>query len=128
MEPNTRWTHFTDAEVEGLNEEFVAKLDKARHRAGIPFIITSGLRTPEKNQSIVGSVPESSHLVGKGADLLVENSHEVYRIIEAAIAVGINRIGIYVNADMQPIHVHLDVDTEGNHVPEVVFIRKEGVA
>ena len=37
-----KWKYFSEKEVQGLESEFVAKLEKARHEAGIPFIITSG--------------------------------------------------------------------------------------
>lgn len=126
MQPDTRWTYFTDTEVEGLNEEFVAKLDMARKIAGIPFVITSGLRTPEKNQSVIGAVPDSAHLKGLAVDLRVENSHEVALIMDAAKAAGIMRRGIYVNKAFEPIHVHLDIDAE--KVDEVIFIKQEASA
>ena len=117
------YKYFKPEEVEGLNEEFCAKLDQARHLAGIPFKITSGLRTLEKNQSIVGAVPDSAHLKGLAVDLAVSNSHEVSVIIDAAKAVGITRRGIYVNKAFEPVHVHLDLDPE--KVTDVVFIKQE---
>lgn len=117
------YTYFTAEEVEGLNGEFVAKLDKARHIAQTPFIITSGLRTPEKNQSVVGSVPDSAHLSGLAVDLRVENSHEVWQIIAALQTVGINRIGIYIDSENKPTHIHCDVDPE--KVAQVIFIKRE---
>jgi len=120
------WTYFKPEEVEGLDEEFVAKLDQARHIAGIPFKITSGLRTLETNKSIIGASPDSSHLQGLAVDLLVENDHEVSLIVDAAKAVGITRRGIYVDAKNVPTHVHLDVATD--RVSEVIWIKREGLA
>ncbi len=132
MPPN--YVYFKPEEVEGLNEEYVAKLDLARAKTidldpdkrGVPFIISSGFRSPTTNQSIIGAVPDSAHLKGLATDLVVSNSHEVFLVVAALIAVGINRIGIYVNSDGQPTHVHNDVDNEGNHVPEVIWIKGEG--
>lgn len=120
------YKYFTATEVEGLNEEFVAKLDQARHLAGFPFVITSGFRTPEKNQSILGSgaVSDSSHLEGLAVDLAVENDHEVYLILFAAMKQGISRFGIYINADGKPSHIHLDAATD--RVSEVIWIKGEG--
>lgn len=117
------YKYFTPEEVEGLNEEFVAKLDQARHLAGFPFVITSGFRTPEKNQSIVGSVPDSAHLKGLAVDLKVENYHEVSLICDAAKTVGITRRIIYVDKDFQPVHMHIDVDPD--KVAEVISVRPE---
>lgn len=120
--------YFKPEEIGGLDETFVEKLDRARHIAQIPFVITSGLRTPEENQSLVakGAAPDSAHLYGTAVDLRVENNHEVFLILSSAFAVGINRFGIYVDAANQPTHVHLDVDKE--KVPEVIWIKREGVA
>lgn len=118
------WKYFTTEEVEGLDEEFVAKLDQARHLAGFPFVITSGFRTLEKNQSIIGAVPDSSHLKGLAVDLKVENSHEVSLIVDACKAVGITRRGIYVDSENFPTHVHIDMDPE--KVTEVIWIKREG--
>ncbi len=116
--------YFTAEEVVGLDQEFVTKLDKARDIAGFPFVITSGFRTPEKNQSIIGSVPDSSHLKGLAVDLAVANDHEVSLIVDAAKAVGITRRGIYINSDGVPTHVHIDIDPD--KVSEVIWIKGEG--
>lgn len=121
MPPQWKW--FTADEVKDLNAEFVAKLDMARQAAGIAFTITSGFRTPEANQSLIGAVPESAHCKGLAVDLGVASSHEVSRIVQGCLASGIHRIGIYVNHDWQPIHVHVDVDPD--KPPEVIFIKQE---
>lgn len=118
------WKYFKPEEVEGLDDEFVAKLDQARHIAGIPFVITSGFRTPEKNQSIIGAVPNSAHLKGLAVDLRVENTHEVALICDAAKAVGITRRGIYFDKSLKPVHIHLDVDPD--KVSDVIFPKQEG--
>jgi uncharacterized protein YcbK (DUF882 family) len=117
-------TYFTPQEVAGLDPEFCSKLDLARKFAAFPFVITSGLRTPEANQSTPGAVADSSHLKGLAVDLKAENDHEAYLIIAAGLSVGITRFGIYVDGNNVPTHVHLDVDPD--KVPEVIWIRKEG--
>lgn len=131
MQPNQRYTHFTDAEVEGLDPEFVAKLDLATAKTAeislekrrIPFIIRSGFRTAEANQSLSGSISDSAHLKGLAVDLHVETSHDVWVMVAALATVGINRVGIYVNKDWQPIHLHCDVDPD--KVSQVLFIKME---
>lgn len=119
-----KYRHFTEEEVEGLNEEFCALLDRARHVADVPFVITSGLRSPEKNNSVIGAVPDSAHLKGLAVDLRVSNSQEVSRIVQGCIAMGIERIGIYVDKNMQPVHLHVDVDPE-KEPKECIFIKQE---
>lgn len=126
------WKYFKPEEVEGLNEEYVAKLDMARAKTiaidpngkGVPFIIASGFRTPEKNQSIIGAVADSSHLKGLATDMPVSNDHEAFLIAAALISVGISRIGIYVNAEGAITHIHNDIDPD--KVSEVIWIKGEG--
>ena len=118
-----KYTFFTEEEVKGLDENFCAKLDLARKASGIPFIITSGLRTLSENEQLAGAVADSAHLKGLAVDLLVENSHEVWKVIAGLSSAGINRIGIYVGPDWQPRHVHCDVDPD--KVPEVIFVKQE---
>lgn len=119
----SKWVHFTDNEVKGLKDELIVKLDKARGLAGIPFVITSGLRSPEANQSIIGAVPDSSHLKGLAVDLRVRSSREAALIIDAAKESGIDRRGIYVDSYWNPRHIHLDVDPD--KVADVLFVKSE---
>lgn len=117
------WLFFTDDEVRGLQDEFIRKLDQARGLAGIPFTITSGLRTPAENQSVVGAVSDSSHLKGLAVDLRVRTSREAALIVDAAKAVGITRRGIYVDSYWNPRHIHLDTDPD--KITEVLFVKQE---
>ena len=79
----------------GINMDatFLQMLDDARGIAGIPFTITSGYRTKEHNQK-VGGVSNSSHLVGKAADIKVGNGSERYIILNALIKAGYKRLGV----------------------------------
>ena len=97
------YRYFSEDEVKGMSTKLVSLLDSAREVAGIPFIINSGLRTPDKNKAVNGS-PTSSHLTGLAVDLKVKNSRERYIIVEALLKVGIKRIGIYAR------HIHADID------------------
>lgn len=124
MPPNQRWTYFTDQEVIGLDHEFVAKLDLARKIAGIPFVITSGFRTHQANQSLIGAVPDSAHTKGLAVDLRVRTSEEAGIICDALASAGIYRRGIYVNTDSQPVHVHCDVDPE-KQPARCIYVREE---
>ena len=116
-------TYFTPQEVEGLQDGFIQKLEKAREIADIPFVITSGFRTPEKNQSVIGAVPDSAHCKGLAVDLKVDSSRQAALIVDACKAAGIDRRGIYVNSDWNPIHIHVDVDPD--KISNVLFIKKE---
>jgi uncharacterized protein YcbK (DUF882 family) len=97
---------------EKMGHEFMVWLDAVRHRAGVPMHITSSYRTPAYNMA-VGGADDSAHCdepcsaVDIGERPTPEDfhwSHSRYRIIEAAIALGCQRIGTYANGS-----IHLDM-------------------
>jgi uncharacterized protein YcbK (DUF882 family) len=47
------------------------RLQKLRDTLGCPFHITSGYRTPQRNHGIKGAASHSTHLDGRGCDLVV---------------------------------------------------------
>lgn len=126
------YKYFKAEEVVGLEPEYVAKLDMARAKTieidevkrGLPTVITSGLRSVEKNESIIGSVPDSAHIKGLAIDQAVSNGHEVFLAIASLIAVGITRIGIYIDSNGVPTHVHNDVDPDKPQ--QTIWIKGEG--
>ena len=104
-EPMAKWKYFSEQEVEGLEPEFVAKLDMARHEAGLPFKITSGKRTSADNERAMG-VEGSAHIKGLAVDLACDDSLTRFRMVRSLFNAGIERIGVYDR------HIHVDVDTE----------------
>jgi len=68
-------------------------LDEARSLAGIPFIITSGVRCPRHNREVGGTM-DSEHLYGEGADIAVNGSWERMVIVSALLKAGFKRIGV----------------------------------
>ena len=94
-----------------MDKDFLSKLDKAREYAKIPFVINSAYRSPEHNAKIGGS-PNSSHIKGLAVDIRTTDSRTRYRVLEALIHAGFNRIGI---ADTF-IHVDDDKDKSSNVV------------
>jgi len=84
-----------------MNLETVERLDKARELSGVPYAITSGFRCALRNKSI-GGAETSTHLAGRGADILTPTSTMRYKIIKGLLEAGFTRIGIY------PSHVHAD--------------------
>lgn len=113
------WKYFSETEVKDLEPEFVAKLEKARHVAGVPFIITSGRRLPDQNAT-VGGVQNSAHIQGRAVDLRAHDSRTYFKILEGAFAAGFKRIGLYRNQEGEPSHIHLD--DEPSLPQEVVWI------
>lgn len=107
------YKYFSDEEAKGLDPELMSKLDTARAVAGIPFVITSGLRTCSANTAAMG-VESSSHLSGKAVDLAASDSRARFLIIRGLLAAGITRIGAYDK------HVHADVDATKD--PDVLWV------
>jgi len=99
---------FTPAEVDGLDPKLVEKLDLAREAAGVPFIITCGLRDADHNAEI-GGAPNSAHLRGLAVDLLVVDSHTRYAVVWGLYVAGFLRI------EVSNRHIHADADNSLPH-------------
>lgn len=95
--------YFKPEEVEGLMPELVDKLNTARRVAEVPFIITSGKRSPSENERAMG-IEGSSHVSGLAVDLRVEDGASRFAIVKGLLAAGFVRIGAYDK------HVHADLD------------------
>ena len=106
--------YFTEEEIAGLDPELIAMLDRARHKAGIPFIITSGRRSIESNDA-AGGVSDSAHVSGRAVDLRCHNSEGCFKIIDALLDEGATRIVIGIkpsgkNTDEFYHNIHVDND------------------
>lgn len=85
-------------------------LEKAREIAGIPFIITSGYRSPEHNEKVGGKLKTasskgSSHMYGFAVDIAVKNGSERFIILESLLKAGFSRAGVangFIHADNDP--------------------------
>ena len=82
--------------------ELVRLLDEARAIAGVPFVVTSGLRTARRNAE-VGGAQNSAHLTGHAADIRCPTSRHRMLMLEALLEVGFRRIGV-----RYPAHIHVD--------------------
>ncbi len=120
-----KWNYFTDSEIAGLDTELVAMLDKSRHRSGIPYKITDGLRLGTGKQDR-NAVNNSAHISGHAVDLDCNDSRSLWKMLDGLIGVGFKRIGIYyksVDGKVYPTHLH--VDNDPTKPPEVVWLTEE---
>ena len=83
--------HFSVIEFDhpGLvNNNCAEWLDAVRHKAGVPFILTSDARTPEHNAEVGGS-PNSLHMLGRAFDftLRVTDPTTLFKVMEACMVV-----------------------------------------
>jgi hypothetical protein len=116
--PMGNYVHFNDDELAGLDKELCARLDMARDKAGVPFIITCGKRTAAQNACLHGAVADSAHIAGLAVDLATGSDHLKNRIIYGLCVAGLgDRVGEYFTIDpanpnnLIPHHVHVDIDT-----------------
>lgn len=106
LEAKKKYQFFSDAEVAKfkLKPEMWKLLDKMRAECGFPFILESGLRTKEYNDTLKMSASDSAHLSGLAADIRVKDSYQRDKLDAVARKNGITRIGIGEN------FVHVDID------------------
>jgi hypothetical protein len=87
-----------------MDRTFLDMLQAARTTAGVPFVINSGYRTPEYNATLPNSVPNSSHILGKAADVRITPENKL-KIARALYAAGFRRFGFGKN------YIHVDNDS-----------------
>lgn len=92
--------------ISDMDASFLALLDKVREKAGIPLVLNSAYRSPawEIRQGRSGT---GAHTLGQAVDIRCNTSQNRYKIVAAAIACGITRIGIgktYVHLDASKAH------------------------
>lgn len=89
----------------GMDEEFVRKLDSLRSLYRKPMIVTSGYRSVAHNNRI-GGAPESMHLFGRAADILVAGK-DALMLIAIATEMGFS-VGVSQKGDWDKRFIHLD--------------------
>lgn len=101
-----------------MDFNLIHALDWLREIFGVPFIVTSGYRCPEYNQSI-GGAPQSFHMSGKAADITVSRKNLLLVIYKVAIASSkFNGVGLSENS-----FIHLDT---GNRKYYYVYLPEGG--
>lgn len=102
--------------IDLMDEDFLEMLDDARHKAGVAFVINSGLRCDAHNRAS-GGVKTSSHLKGLAVDIACTDNRTRGYIIGGLYDAGFNRIGIH------PQFIHVDDDPSKD--ADVVWLYKE---
>lgn len=93
--------------IHNLDQALVDILSKLEAAIGFELTINSGYRDPGHNHD-VGGVPDSEHTYdpAQGADVLCLRSVTRFKLVNAAIALGVRRIGI--GKDF--VHIGIAVD------------------
>jgi uncharacterized protein YcbK (DUF882 family) len=104
---------------ERMDTHFLRLLARVRRRAGVPFRIVSDYRSREQNRD-AGGASRSAHmdLPCRAVDLHVTNNEERFRVVEAALALGFVRIGVYPARTDNSGSIHIDA-AEANPAPRI---------
>lgn len=96
-----------------MDKQFMSKVQLLRDFVNMPLLVNSGFRSVKHNKLIGGSI-DSSHLTGLAIDLKCNDSRLRFLLLQGAIMIGFNRIGIGWN------FIHLDDDL--NKVSKVIWL------
>ena len=77
-----------------MQQEFMEKLDELRAACGFPFVITSGYRDPSHPAEASKATKRGTHALGIAADIGVSGGSQRRAIVEHAISLGFNGIGV----------------------------------
>lgn len=106
--------YFTESEMackccgqippQGVDPHLYELLDDIRERAGQPLILSCACRCPAHNAE-VGGVPNSQHVTGQAADIIVPDDMTVEELACIAEEMGADGVGRYLSDGF----VHVDV-------------------
>ena len=89
-----------------ISSQLVSKLDELREACDFPFHITSGYRSPSHTIE-KAKIKPGTHAQGIAADIHADNGIERRKIVEEALKLGFNGIGV------AKTFVHVDIRTTG---------------
>ena len=89
--------------IDQMDPAFLTLLDMVREEAGIPLVLNCAFRSVAHEKKM-GRSGNSAHTRGKAVDIRCNASGTRYKIVAAALACGIRRIGI------GKTFVHIDND------------------
>ena len=101
------YSRYEDTGYKYMDREILWMLDQAWHLSKIKFKILKGYVSPD-GQLRTKELNNSSHLIGRAAEIRCKDPRKRYKMITALLEVGFTRIGfsedrIYVdNDDMKP--------------------------
>lgn len=106
----TDWPHFTAKELAcrcgcdaKMHPEFMETLERVRVCYGSPMVINSAVRCFDYNAKVGGAV-ESMHLKGRAVDVSISGA-DALDLIEAALACGINGVGVKQHGQGRFLHL-----------------------
>ena len=102
--------YFTELELrcshcnkEGMNIDFMEKIEALRERMGFPFIVTSGYRCSQHPIEIE-KYTVGAHTTGRAIDVSVYGEN-AYKLLRGALKAGFTGIGVNQKGDSRFIHI-----------------------
>jgi len=102
--------YFTAAELkcshcnkEGMNINFMKKIEALREELGFPFIVTSGYRCT-KHPIEIEKYTVGAHTTGRAIDVSVYGEN-AYKLLRGALKAGFTGIGVNQKGDSRFIHI-----------------------
>lgn len=102
--------YFTENELkcshcgeQGMNDDFMQKVEKLREELGFPFPVTSAYRCPEHPIEAKKSTP-GAHASGRAIDIGVSHG-QAYALMHAAFKAGFTGIGVNQKGGSRFIHL-----------------------
>jgi len=90
--------------LQNMDQKFMNTLDALRAQAGIPLVLNCAFRSAAYDKA-KGRSGNSAHTRGKAVDIRCNSSATRLKIVQAALAIGIRRIGV------AGTFVHVDTDS-----------------
>lgn len=100
--------------IDDMQQNFLTLLDAIRERAGVPLVLNSAYRSRDYERS-KGRSGNSAHTLGLAVDIRCYNTATRWRIIKAAMSLGVSRIGI------GDTFVHIDTGGSRGLPPNVLW-------
>lgn len=94
--------------IKDMDAGFLSLLDRVREEVGGPLVLSCAYRSREYDLQ-KGRTGNSAHTRGLAVDIVCKDSNLRYRIVQACVKLGVQRIGIGAT------FVHIDADPSLPH-------------
>ena len=107
--------------AEGMDSDFLRKLDDCRHRFDFPFWVTSGYRCPDYNARISSTGRTGPHTTGHAVDLSLMGRQAFQVLQQCSLGGWFTGIGLRQHGAHSKRFIHLDdlPDGDGRFRPTV---------
>tara|TARA_R110000868_G_scaffold326937_2_gene587942 strand:+ start:582 stop:950 length:369 start_codon:yes stop_codon:yes gene_type:complete len=104
-------------EKQGMNKEFMLKVEALRHELGFPFTVTSAYRCKDHPIEARKASP-GSHESGRALDIGLRGE-QAYKLIQAALTAGFTGIGVNQKGSSRFIHLDDLENSKGRPRPHI---------